>query len=35
MANTQKYVYPFGGGTAEGRDDMKELLGGKGPTSRR
>ncbi|MBF0483274.1 MAG: pyruvate, phosphate dikinase [Candidatus Omnitrophica bacterium] len=25
-----KYVYYFGGGTAEGRGDMKELLGGKG-----
>jgi pyruvate, orthophosphate dikinase len=30
MANTQKYVYSFGGGSAEGRADMKELLGGKG-----
>src|SRR5690348_16833861 len=30
MANTQKYVYSFGGGKAEGRSDMKELLGGKG-----
>ena len=25
-----KYVYSFGGGTAEGRADQKELLGGKG-----
>ncbi len=25
-----KYVYSFGGGTAEGRGDQKELLGGKG-----
>jgi len=25
-----KYVYFFGGGTAEGRSDQKELLGGKG-----
>ncbi|WP_165073550.1 pyruvate, phosphate dikinase [Paludisphaera rhizosphaerae] len=25
-----KYVYSFGGGKAEGRSDMKELLGGKG-----
>ncbi len=30
MANTQKYVYSFGSGSAEGRSDMKELLGGKG-----
>ena len=30
MANTQKYVYSFGGGSAEGRSEMKELLGGKG-----
>ncbi|MHB1562040.1 MAG: pyruvate, phosphate dikinase, partial [Isosphaeraceae bacterium] len=30
MAHTQKYVYSFGGGLAEGRADMKELLGGKG-----
>ena len=29
MAHT-KYVYFFGGGKAEGRADMKELLGGKG-----
>lgn len=27
---TPKYVYFFGGGKAEGRADMKELLGGKG-----
>ena len=30
MASTQKYVYSFGGGSAEGRSEMKELLGGKG-----
>ncbi len=30
MANTPKYVYSFGGGSAEGRADMKDLLGGKG-----
>src|SRR5271156_4370957 len=30
MATTQKYVYSFGGGSAEGRADMKDLLGGKG-----
>ena len=30
MANTEKYVYSFGGGSAEGRADMKGLLGGKG-----
>ncbi len=30
MANTEKYVYSFGGGSAEGRADMKNLLGGKG-----
>src|SRR4051812_40929511 len=30
MANAQKYVYSFGGGRAEGRADMKDLLGGKG-----
>src|SRR5262245_10980292 len=31
MANTaNKYVYFFGGGTAEGRADMRALLGGKG-----
>ncbi len=30
MANAQKYVYSFGGGSAEGRAEMKELLGGKG-----
>ena len=28
--NDTKYVYSFGGGTAEGRADMKNLLGGKG-----
>ncbi|HAI85549.1 MAG TPA: pyruvate, phosphate dikinase, partial [Firmicutes bacterium] len=27
---TQKYVYYFGGGRAEGSGDMKNLLGGKG-----
>ncbi|MDZ7370149.1 MAG: pyruvate, phosphate dikinase [candidate division KSB1 bacterium] len=27
---SQKFVYRFGGGSAEGRADMKELLGGKG-----
>jgi pyruvate,orthophosphate dikinase len=30
MANPHKSVYSFGGGSAEGRADMKELLGGKG-----
>jgi pyruvate, orthophosphate dikinase len=30
MADTEKYVYSFGGGSAEGRADMKNLLGGKG-----
>ena len=30
MADAQKYIYSFGGGTAEGRADLKELLGGKG-----
>ena len=25
-----KWVYSFGGGSADGRADMKELLGGKG-----
>ena len=29
-AESGKYVYRFGGGTAEGRADMKALLGGKG-----
>jgi pyruvate,orthophosphate dikinase len=29
-AEKRKYVYRFGGGTAEGRADMKALLGGKG-----
>ena len=28
-----KYVYTFGGKTAEGKADMKNLLGGKGATS--
>ncbi len=27
---TRKYVYSFGGGTADGKADMKNLLGGKG-----
>ncbi len=27
---TDKFIYAFGGGTAEGRGDQKELLGGKG-----
>jgi len=27
---SEKYVYTFGGGSAEGRADMKNLLGGKG-----
>ena len=30
MAKKQKYVYFFGGKKAEGRADMKNLLGGKG-----
>ena len=30
MAKTKKYVYFFGGGKAEGRTEMKQLLGGKG-----
>ena len=30
MVDSLKYVYSFGGGAAEGRADMKELLGGKG-----
>lgn len=30
MANVKKYVYTFGGKTAEGKADMKNLLGGKG-----
>ena len=30
MADAPKYVYSFGGGAAEGRSDMKGLLGGKG-----
>ena len=25
-----KYIYAFGGGTAEGNKDMKDTLGGKG-----
>ena len=28
--NETKYVYSFGGGSADGRTDMKNLLGGKG-----
>ena len=30
MARAKKYVYFFGGGRADGRADMKNLLGGKG-----
>src|ERR1700760_126031 len=30
MADTHKYVYSFGGGKADGKADMKTLLGGKG-----
>ncbi len=30
MADSQKFVYSFGGGKAEGKADMKTLLGGKG-----
>jgi pyruvate, orthophosphate dikinase len=30
MSTTTKYVYAFGGGKADGRSDMKDLLGGKG-----
>ena len=30
MTDPHKYVYSFGGGTAEGKADMKALLGGKG-----
>src|ERR1700757_1844939 len=30
MADQHKYVYSFGGGKAEGKADMKALLGGKG-----
>ena len=30
MAKAKKYVYFFGAGKADGRADMKELLGGKG-----
>ncbi|MFI5180732.1 MAG: pyruvate, phosphate dikinase [Thermoanaerobaculia bacterium] len=30
MSSKQKYVYSFGGGTAEGNGDRKALLGGKG-----
>src|SRR3954469_9486787 len=30
MADTHKYVYSFGDGKAEGKADMKALLGGKG-----
>src|SRR5215211_5505311 len=30
MTDTPKYVYSFGGGKAEGKADMKALLGGKG-----
>ncbi len=30
MSDQPKYVYSFGGGKADGKADMKELLGGKG-----
>ena len=30
MAGEAKWVYSFGGGTAEGRSDLRDLLGGKG-----
>jgi len=30
MSTTPKYVYTFGSGKADGRSDMKDLLGGKG-----
>ncbi len=30
MANKEKFVYAFGGGTAEGNASMRSLLGGKG-----
>ncbi len=30
MAKNQKYVYFFGGKKAEGKTEMKNLLGGKG-----
>src|SRR5580692_7123506 len=30
MSDTHKYVYSFGGGKAEGKAEMKALLGGKG-----
>jgi len=30
MANTQRFVYSFGDGSADGRAGMKDLLGGKG-----
>src|SRR2546423_8398493 len=30
MSEAQKYVYSFGGGKADGKADMKSLLGGKG-----
>ena len=30
MAKKQKFVYSFGGGKAEGKTEMKQLLGGKG-----
>jgi pyruvate,orthophosphate dikinase len=30
MADAKKYVYSFGAGKADGRSDMKDLLGGKG-----
>src|SRR3982751_85613 len=30
MADSQKFVYSFGGGKADGKANMKDLLGGKG-----
>ena len=30
----RKYIYSFGNGKAEGRSDMKEILGGKGAEDR-
>jgi pyruvate,orthophosphate dikinase len=30
MPTSKKYVYSFGGGSAEGKSEMKDLLGGKG-----
>ncbi len=34
-AGTAKWVYAFGDGKAEGKSQMRELLGGKGRTSPR